>query len=80
MNDTLVVLNDEEQYSIWSAGRPIPAGWRPEGFAGTRGLPRPHRRRLDRHAPAQRARGDGNREPGMTPSEPGRLPVPSAAP
>ena len=36
MNDTLVVLNDEEQYSIWPADRPIPAGWRPEGFAGTR--------------------------------------------
>jgi MbtH protein len=36
MNDMLVVLNDEEQYSIWSADRPIPAGWRPEGFTGTR--------------------------------------------
>ena len=36
MNDTLVVLDDEEQYSIWPTGRPIPAGWRPEGFAGTR--------------------------------------------
>jgi MbtH protein len=36
MSDMLVVLNDEEQYSIWPAGRPIPAGWRPEGFAGTR--------------------------------------------
>ena len=35
MSDTLVVLNDEEQYSIWPADRPIPA-WRPEGFAGTR--------------------------------------------
>ena len=22
--------------SIWPADRPIPAGWRPEGFAGTR--------------------------------------------
>ena len=33
---TLVVLNDEEQYSIWPADRPIPAGWRREGFAGTR--------------------------------------------
>jgi len=36
MNDTLVVLNDEEQYSIWPADRPIPAGWWPEGFAGNR--------------------------------------------
>jgi MbtH protein len=23
-----VVLNDEEQYSIWDAGRPNPGGWR----------------------------------------------------
>ena len=37
MSDMLVVLNDEEQYSIWQADRPEsrPAG-RPEGFAGTR--------------------------------------------
>ncbi|MFJ8626005.1 MbtH family protein [Kitasatospora sp. NPDC093550] len=32
----LVVLNDEEQYSIWSADRELPAGWRAEGFAGSR--------------------------------------------
>ncbi|MFD8316481.1 MbtH family protein [Kitasatospora purpeofusca] len=31
----LVVLNDEEQYSIWWADRPLPAGWRQEGTAGT---------------------------------------------
>lgn len=24
----LVVVNDEEQYSIWPDGREIPAGWR----------------------------------------------------
>jgi MbtH protein len=29
-----VVLNDEEQYSIWPAHRDIPAGWRDEGTAG----------------------------------------------
>lgn len=23
-----VVINDEEQYSIWPAGREVPAGWR----------------------------------------------------
>lgn len=23
----LVVVNDEEQYSIWDAARPLPAGW-----------------------------------------------------
>ncbi|GAA3945170.1 MbtH family protein [Actinoplanes auranticolor] len=32
----LVVLNDEEQYSIWWADRDLPAGWRAEGAEGTR--------------------------------------------
>ncbi|WP_405978144.1 MbtH family protein [Streptomyces sp. NBC_00158] len=31
-----VVLNDEEQYSIWWAGRELPAGWTAEGTEGTR--------------------------------------------
>jgi MbtH protein len=31
-----VVVNDEEQYSLWPVGRELPAGWRDEGFAGTR--------------------------------------------
>jgi MbtH protein len=31
-----VVVNDEDQYSIWSADRPAPAGWRDAGFAGSR--------------------------------------------
>jgi MbtH protein len=30
-----VVVNDEEQYSIWPAARDLPAGWRREGFTGT---------------------------------------------
>jgi MbtH protein len=30
-----VVVNDEEQYSIWPAGRDLPAGWRLDGFTGT---------------------------------------------
>jgi MbtH protein len=30
-----VVLNDEEQYSIWLAERDLPAGWRLDGFTGT---------------------------------------------
>ena len=30
-----VVVNDEEQYSIWRAERDLPAGWRREGFTGT---------------------------------------------
>ncbi|MPZ25908.1 MAG: MbtH family NRPS accessory protein [Micromonosporaceae bacterium] len=39
MNDDTehkVVVNDEEQYSIWPADRPNPAGWRDAGFTGGR--------------------------------------------
>jgi MbtH protein len=31
-----VVVNQEEQYSIWDANREPPDGWRTDGFAGTR--------------------------------------------
>jgi MbtH protein len=31
-----VVMNHEEQYSIWFAEREVPAGWRPTGFQGTK--------------------------------------------
>jgi len=31
----VVVVNDEEQYSIWPVGRDLPAGWRRDGFTGT---------------------------------------------
>jgi MbtH protein len=30
-----VVVNHEEQYSIWPADRPLPGGWRAEGASGT---------------------------------------------
>ena len=29
-----VVINDEEQYSIWPADRELPPGWRGDGFSG----------------------------------------------
>ena len=29
-----VVVNHEEQYSIWFADRPVPDGWRATGFSG----------------------------------------------
>ncbi len=32
----LVVVNNEEQYSVWFADRPLPLGWRAEGTSGTR--------------------------------------------
>ena len=31
-----VVVNDEEQYSIWPADRELPLGWRDAGKQGTR--------------------------------------------
>jgi MbtH protein len=31
-----VVVNDEEQYSIWSTNRSIPAGWHAVGMEGTK--------------------------------------------
>jgi MbtH protein len=31
-----VVVNDEEQYSIWFAEREPPAGWREVGVTGTK--------------------------------------------
>jgi MbtH protein len=31
-----VVRNDEEQYSIWPAEHPLPAGWREDPVVGTK--------------------------------------------
>jgi MbtH protein len=31
-----VVVNDEEQYSIWDTGRANPGGWHDAGFEGTK--------------------------------------------
>ena len=31
-----VVLNDEEQYSIWFADRELPLGWREAGVTGSK--------------------------------------------
>jgi MbtH protein len=31
-----VVVNQEEQHSVWATGQDLPAGWRAEGFSGTR--------------------------------------------
>jgi MbtH protein len=36
MSEYAVVVNGEEQYSIWRAGLPVVAGWRTDGFAGSR--------------------------------------------
>jgi len=31
-----VVVNDEEQYSIWPSGREVPLGWRTVGKRGSK--------------------------------------------
>jgi MbtH protein len=31
-----VVVNDEEQYSIWRAGRAVPLGWKKVGQSGSK--------------------------------------------
>ncbi|MEU1278873.1 MbtH family protein [Streptomyces sp. NPDC005805] len=31
-----VVVNHEEQYSVWFTERPLPAGWTETGVSGTR--------------------------------------------
>lgn len=31
-----VVVNDEEQHSVWPRHRPLPDGWREIGFTGAR--------------------------------------------
>ena len=31
-----VVVNHEEQYSIWPADRQLPTGWNATGFSGTK--------------------------------------------
>jgi MbtH protein len=31
-----VVVNDEQQYSIWRSDRELPAGWHAEGRTGSR--------------------------------------------
>jgi MbtH protein len=37
VDDTyLIVINDEEQYSIWRSGRALPAGWTPVGESAPR--------------------------------------------
>ncbi|HYH80969.1 MAG TPA: MbtH family protein [Longimicrobium sp.] len=65
-----VVVNDEQQYSIWPADRENPAGWRDEGFQGPKSAclahieevwtdMRPHSLRDEMEAAARRAGGEG---------------------
>jgi MbtH protein len=36
IDEWAVVLNDQDQFSVWRAATPPPAGWRLEGTTGTR--------------------------------------------
>jgi len=36
LDEYVVVVNDEEQFSIWQAGREVPAGWSEVGFRGSK--------------------------------------------
>ena len=55
-----VVVNHEEQYSIWSADREPPLGWRrsweKRSEGGVSGI---HQGSLDRHAALELAKKDG---------------------
>lgn len=31
-----VIINDEDQYSIWPEKKEVPAGWKDVGFSGTK--------------------------------------------
>ncbi|MER5950468.1 MbtH family NRPS accessory protein [Streptomyces sp. NPDC001904] len=35
-DEYVVVINSEEQYSVWPLGREIPAGWRDAGEQGSK--------------------------------------------
>jgi hypothetical protein len=54
-----VLVNDEEQYSLWLDGHEVPDGWHTVGVSGTRrhapGVHGLRGRNLDGHAPAQLA-------------------------
>ena len=48
-----VVVNPEEQYSIWPAGRENAPGWSDAGKRGSKEECLAHMRRVDGHAAAQ---------------------------
>ncbi|GAA3124876.1 MbtH family protein [Planomonospora corallina] len=56
----LVVVNHEEQYSIWPAGRELPDGWRAEGASGSREECLAHIERVWTDLRPLSARGDGD--------------------
>lgn len=49
-----VVINHEEQYSIWVANRPVPEGWKATGFVGKRNEALDHIDEVWKQGPEQR--------------------------
>ena len=60
-----VLVNDEEQHSLWPTFKQVPGGWTivfgADGEASQAGLPRLRRAELDRHASQEPAAADGGR-------------------
>ena len=53
-----VVVNHEEQYSIWPTYKEIPLGWKDVGVSGSeRRLSRAYREGMDRYPTVERAVG-----------------------
>ena len=53
-----VVVNHEEQYSIWPAHRENALGWNDAGKSGTRGI-MAYIKEVGRHAPLESQEGPG---------------------
>ena len=58
-----VVLNHEDQYSIWPADKENPLGWKDAGKVGTSGMLGLCERSLDRYATAEPAKKHGAKRP-----------------
>ena len=69
-----VVVNHEEQYSIWPEYKEIPKGWRPVGKTGLKAECLAYiKRRLDRYAASQPPQADGGGRSRRSLKQDGRL-------
>jgi uncharacterized protein YbdZ (MbtH family) len=60
----IVLINAEEQYSLWLKQKKIPEGWRATGMEGSKSRVLELRRQgMEGHAPPQPAQGNGVRRP-----------------
>lgn len=35
-DEFIVLMNDKKEYSLWPSGKPLPDGWQPVNFSGTK--------------------------------------------